>query len=484
MKVFTALLGTETNTFSPFATGYHNFETTYFVRGGQHGETPFAFGIPLVIWRNRAIERGWSVVESLATFATPAGLTRRDVYESFRDEILTDLKQALPVDAILFNMHGAMVADGYDDCEGDLIAAARNIVGPTTPIGVELDLHCHLTQTMVEQATAIITFKEYPHTDFGERAEELFQIIADTVEGKVKPHIAMYDCRMIGVFHTSTEPMRSFVDRLADLEGKAGVLSVSLGHGFPWGDVPDMGSRVLVVTDNQPEQGVLLAEQLGRELFDMRDRLQPDYLTIEQALAEITASDQGPIVLADVSDNSGGGAPNDSTFILKALLERGIENTAIACIWDPVAVMVAMEAGEGAEFDLRLGGKMGPMSGDPLDLRVKVTKIRPNAIQSFGRGKAKLGDAVALHTQGLDIVVNSHRTQTFSPEAFSNLGIDPVTKKALVVKSMQHFYADFAPIAAKILYVAAPGAMYPNFNELPYKRVNRNIWPLDMASSS
>jgi microcystin degradation protein MlrC len=164
---------------------------------------------------------------------------------------------------------------------------------------------------------------------------------------------------------------------------------------------------------------------------------------------------------------------------LKALLDQGIENVGIACIWDPVAVAVAAEAGEGAEFDLRLGGKMGPMSGDPLDLRVKVTRVVPNAMQRFGPGQSKLGQAVALHTQGIDIVVNSHRTQTFCPEAFSNLGIDPQAKQALVVKSMQHFYAGFAPIAAKILYVAAPGAMYPNFNELPYRRASRDLWPLN-----
>ena len=486
MKAFIASLGTETNTFSPFLTGYRNFEETYLVRDGDHGDQPFIFAVPLIVWRRRATERGWSVAESLCTFAQPAGVTVRAVYESFRDEILADLERAMPVDMVLLSLHGAMVADGYDDCEGDLLARVRATVGPDVPVGAELDLHCHLTPAMVANATAMITFKEYPHVDFADRAEELFDIIAATVEGKVRPHTALYDCQMIGVYPTTAEPMRSFVDRIKGLEGKDGVLSISVGHGFPWGDVPDLGTRLLVVTDDQPDEGAALAESLGRQLFEMREQVQPHYLTVDQALDRALTADRGPAVLADVSDNAGGGAPSDSTFILRALLDRGAENAAVACLWDPVAVQLAMEAGEGARFDLRLGGKMGPMSGDPLDLPVTVTKVRPNAFQSFGHGpdkaQSRLGDTVALRAQGVDVVVNSIRTQVFSPEVFAKLGIDPQQKQVLAVKSTQHFYAGFAPIAAEILYVAAPGALTPYFEELPYRKANRSMWPLSKGA--
>ena len=479
MKFFTALLSTETNTFSPFLTGMQNFEQNYLVRHGQHKAHPDAEAVALVRWRALAQERGWTVFESLAAFAMPAGITLRPVYEALRDEILTDLRGALPVDGVLLHMHGAMVAEGYDDCEGDMAQHVRAIVGPDVPIGVELDLHCHLTQTLVENADAVITYKEYPHTDPAERGEELFQIIADAAQGKLKPHTALYDCKMIGVYHTTREPVQSFVAQMQALEGKDGVLSVSLGHGFPWGDVPDLGTRMLVVTDNQPAHGAALAQQLGDQFYAMRDRVQPDYRSLHGALDEALACAEQPVVLADVADNAGGGAPNDSTFVLRALLERGIANAAIGCIWDPIVVAVALEVGEGVELDLRIGGKMGPMSGDPVDLRVRVGKIARNATQVFADGLSPLGNSVALHgPNGIDIVVISHRTQTFGPQVFTNVGIDPTQKKILVVKSMQHFYAGFAPLAAKILYVAAPGALVPDFKQLPYKHANRNIWPL------
>jgi microcystin degradation protein MlrC len=482
MKLFTALLGTETNTFSPFATGFHNFEQTLLVRHGDHGDAPTMFSIPLVVWRRRGQERGWQVVESLAAFATPAGATRRDVYETYRDEILADLQSSMPVDAVLLNLHGAMVADGCDDCEGDLLGRVRKIVGPKIPIGAELDLHCHLTQKMVEQADVLVTFKEYPHTDFAERAEELFSIITDTLGGRVRPRMSLHDCGMFGVFHTTTEPMSGFVDRMAELEGRDGVLSVSLAHGFPWGDVPDMGTRTLVVTDDREREGAALARSLGDALFGMRERLSPEYLSIDEALDHGVGHPSGPVVLGDVSDNSGGGAPNDSTFILRRMLERGIENAAVACIWDPVAVTVAAEAGEGATLELRLGGKMGTMSGDPLDVKATVTRISSDGIQYCGEGAGRatfaLGEAAALRVEGIEVVVNSLRVQTFSPEAFTSMGVEPTDKQILVVKSMQHFHAGFAPIAADIRYVAAPGATLPRFDQLPYRRINCGMWPL------
>jgi microcystin degradation protein MlrC len=332
---------------------------------------------------------------------------------------------------------------------------------------------------MVDNATAIVLYKEYPHIDVGARAHEVFTILANTLTGKIKPQMALYDCGMLGVFHTSHQPMKGFVDHMKALEGNDGVLSVSLTHCFPWGDVPDLGVRTLVITDNLPHKGEALAKELGQRIWAIRAETQPPYRTIDEALDEGLAQPGGPIVFADVSDNAGGGAPNDSTFLLRAMIERGIPNAAIGCIWDPIATSLAVEAGEGAVFDLRIGGKMGPMSGDPVDARVRVGKIAFNATQRFGQGTGKLGNAVALHLANeIDVVAISHRTQTFSPEVFTNVGIDPARKKILVVKSMQHFYAGFSPIAAHILYVAAPGALVPDFTQLPYRRARRDLWPL------
>jgi microcystin degradation protein MlrC len=170
--------------------------------------------------------------------------------------------------------------------------------------------------------------------------------------------------------------------------------------------------------------------------------------------------------------------------VLRRVLERGIGDIAFANFWDPIAVQLAISAGEGATFDLRLGGKMGPMSGDPLDLRVTVKKIIRDARQTFGKppraSKGRMGDAVSLQLEnGVEIGINSLRTQSTNPDALTQIGIDAPNKRFIVVKSMQHFHAGYAPIAKAILYVAAPGTMVPYFEQLPYRIANRSLRGID-----
>ena len=481
MKVFTATLGTETNTFAALPTGLQNFRETCLFRGGSYGEEVPLFGAPLAVWRRRAEARGWPVVESLCAFAQPAGPTVRRVYEEFRDEILRDLERAMPVDMVLVSLHGAMVAEGYDDCEGNLLQRIRAVVGPHVPVGAELDLHCHVTPAMLQSATALVLFKEYPHIDSADRADDLFTLIADAATGKTRPVMALWDCRMIGVFHTTREPMRGFVDRLLALEGKDGVLSLSFVHGFPWGDVADMGARMLVVTDGDASKAARLAETLGREIYGLKEAAQPTYLDLGTALDRAVRHNNRPVILADVSDNAGGGAASDSTFMLEAMLKRGIREAALGMIWDPIAVQVAFEAGEGATIDLRLGGKMGPASGPPLDVRATVLKLGRDVKVEFGTTRKSvqpLGDAAALDIAGIQVVVNSIRGQCYSRDSFAKLGIDIAQQKLVVVKSMQHFHASFAPGAADVLYVSAPGALTPDFTRLPYRKIDRGKWPL------
>jgi microcystin degradation protein MlrC len=481
-KIFIATLGTETNTFASIPTGHQLFEETCLFRNGSYGKNVPMFGAPLAVWRGRAEAKGWQVVESLCAFAMPAGKTAKKVYESFRDEILTDLKAAMPVDGVLLSMHGAMVAEGYDDCESDVLAGVRRIVGPNIPVGVELDLHCNIGEGTLRDATALVLFKEYPHIDVPERADDLFGVVEGAIEGRTKPMMAAFDCKMIGVFHTTRQPMRGFVDKLSAMEGKNGVLSLSIAHGFPWSDILELGSKIIAITNGDRPKAERLARELGKEFFAMREATQPAYVALEAAMARVSAHNlPKPMVLADVSDNAGGGAASDSTFILRALLDRKVKDAALGMIWDPGAVKLAFEVGEGAELDMRIGGKLGPQSGPPVDARIKVLKVEKNVSIEFG-GQRKsvgfIGDAAALQIDGVTVIVNSKRTQCLSRDCFTRLGVDPATKKMVVVKSMQHFHAAYAPIASEVVYVAAPGALVPDWSRLPYTKIDRNQWPL------
>jgi microcystin degradation protein MlrC len=479
MRVFIAGLDTETNTFSPIPTGYEAFSEVCVAHGDATTKPLNCCSAQLSVWRRLAEARGWAIIESLCAVAEPGGVTTRSVYEGFRSEILSDLRSGGRVDAILLALHGACVAEGYDDVEGDLLANIRAVAGPDIVIGAELDLHCHLTQKMLANATAIVTYKEYPHIDITERARELFEIVADAAAGRTAPRMALFDCRVVSTFRTQEEPLRSFVDRISALEGNNGVLSVSFGHGFPWGNVEDVGARVLVVTDGNQEGAQRLAESLGREIYARRHQLAPQFSDIDAALDLARSAHAAPVVLADVADNPGGGAPGDSTFILRRVIERGLRNVASGLYWDPAAVRFCREAGEGAKLDLRIGGKVGPSSSTPLDLNVTVRKVTCGVTQRFGDVPLPIGDAAWVEAEGIDIVLNTLRTQVFHPECMTALGIDVSSRRIVIVKSTNHFYAGFAPIAERVVHVAVPGALEQRFAHIPLTKRRIPYWPKD-----
>jgi len=478
-RVFIGALGTETNQFVPFPTGLRGYQEHGIFRGDATKHTPTNFTAPVHTWRQESEKRGWTVVEGLSTFAGPSGTTVRSVYEGFRDEMLAGVKAALPLDAVLINVHGAMVADGYDDCEGDLLARVRAMVGPDVVIGAELDPHNHLTPQMLETANLLIAFKEYPHTDVLERAYELVDLCAAHAEGRVRIVGAAVDCAMIVPLHTSRQPARGLIDRLQAMEGRDGILSISITHGFAWGDVEHMGTQVLVYADGDRAKAQATARRIADELIGMREQLATRMPGIDEALDEALAFDGGPVVLADSADNPGGGAPGDSSFILRRLLDRGIGNAAIGPLWDPVAARIAFDAGEGARLPLRIGGKVGPLSGDPVDATCTVRKVIPDLKMTGLAGTPMdMGDSALVETAGIEIVLTSLRNQAMGTDLFTQLGCDLANKKIVVVKSSQHFYAAFSKIAKHVIYVAAPGVVTSDLSTLPYRKIKRPKWPL------
>jgi microcystin degradation protein MlrC len=265
LRVFTAALATETNTFSPIAIDRRAFEASLQAGPGQHPATPTLCTAPITVGREVCAREGWTLIEGSASWADPAGLVARATYETLRDEILEQLRAALPVEGVVLGLHGAMVAQGYDDCEGDLLSRVREIVGPDVLVCAELDPHSHLTAKRVAAADFFVVFKEFPHTDFVDRARDLWAIAVRALKGEIKPVMSVFDCRMIDVFPTSKQPMRGFVDRLYELErSQPSVLSLSVIHGFMAGDVPEMGTKVIAVTDGDRSGGEALAERLGR----------------------------------------------------------------------------------------------------------------------------------------------------------------------------------------------------------------------------
>ena len=476
-RVFLGSIATETNTFSPLRTDILDFKESFYASPGQHPKTPTLCSGIYPAARARADELNWQIIEGTASWAEPGGIVNQQTWEFLRDQLVNELKAAMPVDIVLLGLHGAMVSQDCLDCEGELVSAVREIVGPSAIIGATFDPHSHLSELRTKNLNLITVFKEFPHTDFVQVAEVLVELTHLASLGKVKPVISTFDCKMIEVLPTSREPMRSFIDKIKLLETQKNILSISVIHGFMAGDVPDLGSRILVITDNAKSEGDRLAAELGFELFSMRGKTRPEFLTAKVAFDTAEVSTASTVVIADVWDNPGGGVPGDSTILLREMLKRGIKDAALATIWDPIAVRTCFSAGVGATFRLRFGAKLSEFAGEPLDADVIVRQTMREAVQSFGQSVVPLGDAVWIEVGGIDVILNSVRSQVFNPDAFSNFGIDLKKKKILVVKSTNHFYDAFSRISDDILYAAVDGP-YPSQPETnAYHNLMRKIWP-------
>lgn len=478
MKVFCASIATETNTFSPLRTDLADFYESFYAAPGEHPDTPTLCSAVFPELRARASRGEIELIEGTATWAEPAGLVSAQTWAHLRDEVLDQLRAAMPVQAVVIGLHGAMIAQDCVDCEGELLTEIRKIVGPDVKIGASFDPHSHLSPARVDNADIITVFKEFPHTDFVEAGVACVELTLRAARGEIRPVISVFDVRMIDVLPTSRAPMRGFVDRLMALEQNGAALSISVIHGFMAGDSPDLGAKLVIITDDAKTKGDALARELGQELFTFRGRARPEFLAPEDALGRVAKASTGPVVVADVWDNPGGGVPGDSTIILRHALKMGLRDIAFGTIWDPMAVRICHAAGEGAELKLRFGGKTSDMAGDPVDAVVRVVRVQRDAVQSFGASVVPLGDSAVIELDGIEVVLNSTRSQAFSPDLFTNLGVDIASKRALIVKSTNHFHGAFAPVAAEILYCAVDGP-YPNDpRRTDYKHLKRAIWPI------
>ena len=478
-KLYTAAFLTETADLDRTPISMTAEEWTI-ARHGSYKKERSKFGDILLLFRDMAEAKGWAVAEGpCAVGFPPSGRIIHSVYENMRSMILEDLQKAMPVDAVLLQLHGAAMAHGYDDCEGDLLEHIRQITGPDIPIGVELDPHCHMTDKMVNHSTAIVLYKTFAHTDVAERAAELFTIIAETLEEKINPVMAVFDCRMIDSFDEIGMPaMKAFLDTVYEGERREGILSISPVHGFSLADVADMGCKMLVIANDDLDLARKTAKEFGRAFYDIRGQLLTHFKTIDEDLnaAQQSASKGEPVLLVEYGDLAGCGFPTDSTEVIQAMLQRGMDNVAVGMLWDPQAVSICHEVGAGTELVLRIGGKISPSSGIPLDLNVVVERVYKNITITNYAGEENPCHAAVVRSGSTELCLVSKRLLPCGLQPFRDLGIEPKDKQYLLTKWIGDLNDPDSREGRDIIYLAGSRLDYKTW---PIKHINRPKWPWD-----
>ena len=473
----------ESNTFSPVATRYEDFNPVFgreaYMR--HEGKLTEMGGFIDVLKKGRC-----TIVPVCAAWAITANRLGRADFQRLAGEFEQNLRRA-KADALLLAMHGAQTAEGEDDVEGEILRRARETLGPETPIVLTLDLHANITQRMVEFASAIVGYHTYPHVDMFETGRKAARIILRTLEGAVQPAMAWRKLPLIiqaENSQTSSGPMQKLMAAAEKLESGGKAEAVSIFPVQPWMDIAEMGCSVVVVTNGDCRAAQRQADTLARRLWDRKSDYEAKLTPVPEAIEAALKMKGGPVVLSESSDSTGSGSPGDSTGVLKHLLRAPLTGPAAIFLVDPGAVDMAIKAGVGSTITMKIGGCFDKKHSKPVKVTGKVKLISDGRWVARARGyntgiTTCMGRAVVLEAGQVFILLAERSAMTVDPELFRSHGIDPVYCKLVVVKSPNGFRSAYQPIARAMFVVDTPGVSTANLKTLPFKRIPRPIYPLD-----
>lgn len=467
-KILTVQFRHETNVFSPAPADEQAYRNTRFLVGEEIFPNQRGIGTELGAYLSVLEPReDMELIPTVALNASPSGKVTADVYDFVMKEVTAAIEKHAPFDGVLVDCHGAMVAEGHCDGEGDLYELIRSMVGDSIPLMAALDLHANITQKMARCATALLPYECYPHTDNYETGLAVAKLMEQALDGTAKPVMAYRRIPfLLPLFPSEFPEMQPLYKKAKELEQKSGVMHVRFAHGFFPADIEEMGMSVIVITDGDTALAESVADEMKAAIEHQIPYLKRNYPTLDEALDRALLPGEGPVVLGDSSDNPGAGGLGDTTHILRRILERGITGAAVATILDPDSAAQCHEAGIGSFVHLHLGGKSDPaFSGGPLEVTAYVRMLSDGKYIFKGKmshgTQANHGPTAVVDIAGNTVLITSFPKQPLDLEVFRSHGIAPEEQKILVTKSAIHYMASYGTVAREMISLSLPGYAVP-----------------------
>lgn len=484
MRIAVAEVAQETDSFSPMTADLKDFEETGLYFGDEilehmRGVGPIGGFLDVVAEQSEPVTllpiiRAWGGAGGTITAAT---------LDFFTERLVAGLKQSLPLDAVFLSLHGAAASEKEDDVEGHVLHAARQIVGKEIPIVVAFDHHANITQRMVDLSNALIGHETQPH-DPPATGRKAGRILFRMLRGEIRPVIGWQKIPMItpqDQFLTSSGPMKVWFDLARDIERRPGVLDVSPAPMQPWLDVAEGGWAVVVHTDNDPHLARTLAAEMANKAWSLRDQFwASERVAPNEAVRQAESADRGLIILSDTGDSVYGGAPGDSTVLLKAMLEEQVKSLAFVPMVDPQALQAAIDAGVGATITVDLGGKVDNIFSKPVRVTAKVAAVSHGfTVDLHDRGVCDLRKTALLAVGSIRIALLDHRSFAINhPVLYQHLGLDVADAKMVVLKTASNFQF-FTRWRSGLIRVDSPGTTQSDLTAFNWKRIPRPMYPLD-----
>lgn len=474
---------TEVNCFSPVTTTRRDFEATGLLYGEEIISHSKQEKYQLTGFLKAVEELGNGeihVVPILQARATPGGPVERELYEHFKATIIEGLKKPARLDGIYLSLHGTMGVEGISDPEGDLLRSIREAVGADIPIGITLDIHANATAEMARCATFMVGYKTNPHRDFARVGRRAGEILIRTIRGEIAPVMAFNKMRLLkggGIAVDLLAPMRPIFRKMKRMNRLPGVLDLSIFIVHPFIDDPEIGWSTVAVTDGNPHLAKKLADDLADMCWAVRKVPHPTGNTPSEAIRIARKCrlrrKLGAVLFSDVCDGVGAGAPGESTWILKALLEEGSDLTSYLALRDEEAANEAFNRAVGDTVTLTIGGKLEKKYNRPLDFTGEVV----------GKQEDKRGKLVVLRHKGIHLVLMEISEMAWKPEFWTGLALSPWKADIIVVKSLYPFRWYYLLQNRKTVFVLTPGTTDFDVFHLKYENMPRPIFPFDDISS-
>jgi microcystin degradation protein MlrC len=484
-----AMMKHETNTFSPVVTDLQRFRDWGLYEDEAVVKAYRGTNHPIAAYIDLADEMNADIVSPVAAEAMPSGYVEEEAYRYLTGRILDAVKTKGPFDAILLDLHGAMVPAGMNDGEGPLLAEIRRLA-PKTPIGVTFDMHGNMTQEIMDHADVVLCYKHYPHIDMAETGKTCAGIIKRMLLGEVKPVISWGQARILAQtlrMGTADEPMKTAQAMTRKAEKQKGILAASVFGGFPMADIPDAGLSVVIVANSNQTKADKARDKILTYCREQKEEWIYRHEKLTQAVQRAAGTNQFPMILLDHADNVGSGGTSDSMMVIKEVLRQKLDGVAVAAVYDPDAVKAMAEAGIGVTITLDLGGKSDMPSigqkAEPLRLTGKVKRLSDGEWivrgPMYTGSKVTCGNAAVFETGGMQIVVTSLHHEPWDAGIFTHIGIDPHHCKYLLLKSRIHYRAGFEQIGKATITLDGIGVTTSDKKLLKFTKLKRPIYPFD-----
>jgi len=488
MTILIAGLRYEANSFAPGRATLDAFRRRRLVVGDDvlaHEHADAIAGAVCV-----ARDTGARLVGALSTWGGSGPVVADDAYAELRDALLARIERhAGDVDGVFVALHGAMLAEGQPDPEGEVLQAIRARVGRDVPIAVALDLHCHFTDAMAAAADVAVGYRTCPHVDIVRTGEQAMGLLLDALHGRITPRVLSRRLPMITpAEHHDTRhgPMREVMAVARAVESRPGVLASSVFATQPWLDVERVGWRAAVVIDaGQPDayaNASRALDELTTAMWERRRRFLVAKTPIEEALASVRARPRSerPFVLADGSDSPSAGSTGDGVALLRTLLEQDFDDQACVIVTDAPAARACRAAGVGADVNIHVGGTLAPRFFDPVRLAGRVAGVRDGRYRSlYPPGSVDRGTIAVVQVGEISVVLTELPAAQLDRELYRFAGVDLDAMRIVQVKSAGGFREHYEPIAAGVIDLAGVGPASSDLESLPFTRISRPLFPFD-----